>query len=553
MQRRRLLGGLVLLGLALCAAPAQAQKNNPPGEFLRKDAAAWGKELDSPTAPMRRNAAFALGKLGRNAANEAPRLVKLVQSDPSPEVREAAAYALGEIGQFAQNREPTTVAVLATVLTDSKQAPMVRRSAAFALGEIGDSSPAVLEALGKALRDDSPAVRQNVAYALGRLGGDAVPYLRQALQDGDVLVRRDAASSLSGLGDKARPAVADLVGALNKPGTDSEVKKIILAGVVKLVKPDDKDAISDLVKVLSDGDPEVQRNAAFALSNIGGEGAAAAIPVLRKALFDHDPAIRSQAAAAFKNIGPAAVLAVPDLIKALGDPNKEVCTYAALALGGIEKEAAPAVPALVRVLADTKENEKVRVTAAWALSRIKDVPAAVAAIPTLLEVIGDPRNPATVRERTLWALRVHVQKFREIDAIRVTLTNLLSEPKSKEVRMMRYDAAYMLGMVWGSSAPPKTLDVLNEFLHDDTIQIYVGTTAKVEGGGKEGAKSGSASAKETGMGDGRTLAVDALKNMGGEVVRARPELMKQLENLSNTATFLPLRDKAKQALSEFGK
>src|SRR5262249_42540539 len=151
---------------------------------------------------------------------------------------------------------------------------------------IGNPDNAVLEALGKALKDGNPAVRQNVAFALGRLGEKAVPYLREALRDDDVLVRRDAASSLGEMGDKARPAISDLVNSLNKAGTDSEVKKIVLATVVKLVKPTDRDAIADLAKVLNDRDPEVRRNAAFALSNIGGDGAAAAVPVLREALHD---------------------------------------------------------------------------------------------------------------------------------------------------------------------------------------------------------------------------------------------------------------------------
>src|SRR5262249_35013767 len=141
------------------------------------------------------------------------------------------------------------------------------------------------------------------------------------------------------------------------------------------------------------------------------------------------------------------------LTTALTDTDRNIRAHAALALGKIGKPAAATVPALLRLLGDRTEADKVRVNAAWALAQIGPVTAAEEGLPTILDVIGDARNPIPVRERAVWALRVHSARFRDIPAIPQTLTGLLAEPKTREKRMLRYDAAYMLGMVWGPTAP----------------------------------------------------------------------------------------------------
>jgi HEAT repeat protein len=222
---------------------------------------------------------------------------------------------------------------------------------------------------------------------------------------------------------------------------------------------------------------------------------------------------------------------VPELIKALDDADKNVRANAALALGSIGKASAKAVPALVRLLSDRKQDDKVRLNACYALQRIGAVPAAEAAIPSILEVIADQRNSYTVRERSVSALRVHHQKFGENPAILKGLTGLLSEPKNQQSRMLRYDAAYLLGMIWGPKAPAKTLDVLLDYLKDDTIEIYLTTNKPA---------------------DGRIMAVDALLRMGPKVVSARPGVLMHLRQLAASRDQL-LRDRAKKALGELSK
>src|SRR5207249_11386700 len=137
---------------------------------------------DSNDARLRRNAAFALGKLGNAAASALPSLKKHLKDDDSKEVREAAAFGLGEIGRESLKSldDPNVIEVLAGALKDSD--PLVRRSAAYALGNFGPAAKPAQGALETALSDDkSPAVRQNIAWALGKIGPETVTGLKTAL------------------------------------------------------------------------------------------------------------------------------------------------------------------------------------------------------------------------------------------------------------------------------------------------------------------------------------------------------------------------------------
>src|SRR5262249_39155699 len=151
------------------------------------------------------------------------------------------------------------------------------------------------------------------------------------------------------------------------------------------IGPDDKNAVGVLQQMLGERDPEIQHNAAVALSNVGGDAAKPAIPILVASLKNGTPEMRRQAAAGFYYIGSPAASAVRDLIAALRDPDEEVRSYVAMSLGGIGRQAEEAVPVLVRIVADKKERSPVRLEAAVAMSGIGDVPAAADAVPTLLQ------------------------------------------------------------------------------------------------------------------------------------------------------------------------
>ena len=131
----------------------------------------------------------------------------------------------------------------------------------------------------------------------------------------------------------------------------------------------------------------------------------------------------------------------------------------------------------------------------------------------MLQFLGNRQNDPKVRERVIWALQVHYTDLLSINEAKKAFSNVLDEPLTQENRMLRYNCAYMLGMIWEADAPAKTLDILHDFLRDPDIKIYVGTSAsagvvKIEG------PAGTAKVKDDGMGDGRTMATDALAKMG---------------------------------------
>ena len=95
--------------------------------------------------------------------------------------------------------------------------------------------------------------------------------------------------------------------------------------------------------------------------------------------------------------------------------------------------------------------------------------------------------------------------------------------------MLYYDSAYMLGMLRGPKAQPNTLDELLKFLKDPGTQIYRSTRRRHRP--KEGSPA-DFKAWETGQGDGRMMAVQALARIGA-AVRDRKDIMQQLEVIAN--------------------
>src|SRR5262249_44641985 len=160
----------------------------------------------------RRNAAFALGKLGRYAAGALPALKHSLREDKEAAVREAAAFAVGEIvKESIEARDDADLPALLEGLLKNDPTALVQRSAAYALGCLNKRAESARAALESAMSHAHPAVRQNVAWALGCLENEeSIPALRKGLVDQDALVRRDAAGALKPFKAEAvKPALAD--------------------------------------------------------------------------------------------------------------------------------------------------------------------------------------------------------------------------------------------------------------------------------------------------------------------------------------------------------
>lgn len=522
--------------------------------FLGKNARDWERQLkDGKDDKARRSAAFALGKLGSSAFAAVGSLKSTLRDDKSASVREAAAMALGDIARGALKAadDPEIVARLEQALEKDGD-PLVRRSAALSLGKLGPDAKSALAALEKAVEDTNAAVRQNAAWALGRIGASSVAGLRKALKDDDLLVKRDAAGSLGKLEpEDARGALDELVACCTLGNSD--VRIAALSVLNKIVTSEDSKVAAAIRPALDDKDLEVRQNAALTLANIGGEAAAPALPILLDALRDGDQELKQQAAAAIGNLGDAAATAVPHLIKALAAADKELQRHAALALGGVGEKAEDAIPALVKLLSSAAEFAEARVEAAVALSKIGPRKAAEDAVPGLLRILEDPASDAKVRERLMWALRVHKLNLSNFPGVFPAFTKVLHEPKQDKNRMLRYDCAYMLGVLQSAEAPDKALDVLLEYLKDDSILVYKGKAVKAGGTGIE-VKGSKAAVKEEGYGDGRVMAIQALGRIGADRVVRRNDIVQQLRAIAANPKTLPdLKEKTKELLDSIGK
>jgi hypothetical protein len=208
------------------------------------------------------------------------------------------------------------------------------------------------------------------------------------------------------------------------------------------------------------------------------------------------------------------------------------------------------VKTLVERIRAKDESAKVRASCATALNFLgaKSPEATRRDIPPLLIVLRDDSEEIDVRSRIIWALRPNAGALPDTPGVFETFSAVLKEPKNGVNTMLRYDCAYMLAMVWRDKAPDAALEVLGEFLRDDTIKIFDRSTTQVGGSAVE-TGGGRATSTEVGRGDGRIMAADALKRMGRARWGGNAAIRRQLETLANDATVFPeLRRKAQELI-----
>jgi HEAT repeat protein len=330
--------------------------------------------------------------------------------------------------------------------------------------------------------------------------------------------------ALAEFGASARPAVPLLL-ARFKEDRDPLTRKTALTTLANLVGPGDQAIAKDLCAALGDNDREVVRAAALALANIGGADAGAAVPALCEALHEGEVEARRQAAAALAHLGSEAASSVASLAQSLADGDAVVRRNAALALGRIGKKAELAVPMLARTLAANTEPDEIRMFAAEALWQIS--PAIEPAVPTLLRLLKEESN-YRLRQRAVLAL-AHLENP-ERPEVMSALIAVLSET-DPESRLVRYDAAVVIGILLGPRAPENTVDVLLEYLRDKKIQIYTGSDAKVSSTGRE-ARTPETAVTQNFAGDCRYQAALALGRIGPGA--NRPEIIRILKEAAQT-------------------
>ena len=260
--------------------------------------------------------------------------------------------------------------------------PLARWGAAMKLaeksGQVKDAAPA----LALSSKDKDFMVRLASFRALGKIGAPAVPALVGLLKEKEGEVRRSAATTLGSLKSAGKDAVPALLEALGDTSSDA-ASRGASAEALGSVGGGDSKIISALIGHLGDKESEVAVGASFGLGQIG----VPAVPPLVKILRNGKPGEQTQAAWAVAKIGAAAKDAVPALIPLLAKKEDEDLGWAvAAALGAIGEGVREAFPALVDLGKSGKGEAK-----AAALSALAKVDPAKA-VPVLIEALKD-RDP----------------------------------------------------------------------------------------------------------------------------------------------------------------
>lgn len=105
----------------------------------------------------------------------------------------------------------------------------------------------------------------------------------------------------------------------------------------------------ELGRLLADPNPEVQREAALGLEQLGAKAQGQSSALIEALRTGKEPRVRQLVATTLGKIGPAAKEAIPALTIAVGDPSYDVQQAAAEALGLMGPDAKSAVPALEKM------------------------------------------------------------------------------------------------------------------------------------------------------------------------------------------------------------
>ena len=250
-------------------------------------------------AIVRQNAAWALGKLGKEAGQDGVAQLRGLLTDDDPLVRRDALHALGEVGN------PTAHSAVSAMLkaAGAEKDAVVRKAAVEALSKlVGPDDRADSAALYPLLQDKDSETRTNAAIVLGMIGGrealEALPTLRLALHDEDPHFQELAAAAIGGLGKDAAPAVDDLGDALVRANEWKVRDNAALA--LSHIGPAAKKALPQLLQALryAESEPDSKYNSvrphvAEALANIGFPDNTDALPAVLKCIqHDPDPEVR---------------------------------------------------------------------------------------------------------------------------------------------------------------------------------------------------------------------------------------------------------------------
>ena len=392
----------------------------------RWDKAELGVLLASKSAPVRRRAALAAGRIGDEGAVQP--LGSLLRTDADERVRSTAAFALGEI------ESATGADVLLTCLRLSKS-PVERARAVEALGKIAGALPqaqderrkalgaailSALEAEGKSARPNGTFLLLGLTAALRARPEGAAPVVGAFLSSPNARVRADALNTLARLRAKESP----------------DKVRLLLAG---------------------DPDPVVRANAARALG--AAEDAQSLDTLLAKATGDPDPRVRVSAVRALAQLKDArAAEPLVGRAQALFAPFK-VADGAAISRPAEANELLEVATTLGRLLQNTGHERAIELLRQFRVEGLSDpeIEVALARISTT-QYMRDPRVTSMAERNSGRGASSSWQAYSALAQGLGEIAAASSEAGGNSVVSLKADAQIILLTLLGEpSTPPLAL------------------------------------------------------------------------------------------------
>jgi HEAT repeat protein len=343
--------GLVLALAAAGRAGDEAPAAPPAAQYEGKSAAEWTTLLASDDVKLRQKAAYALFKLGKDAAPAAAALVKALR-DADAYVRTTSAKALPRLP--AESVKPLVPALAGELASERQE---VRREAASVLWRLGPLAADVVPELTKALASADELVRANAAGSLANARAaakSALLALGKTLEDADENVRKWAVKALVEI---------DPAGSFA-----SKTTAVRLAAVQTYASPDRRawtqpDIVAAVLEAIEDPSEEVRGWAVHALDTyalfIGDERPVAWIEVFTKALTtSRTPGVQANAACGLARYAGHGPQVLPYLVATAKSREPEARIGALTALGMLGAEARDAVPVVLEAMRSDHEDAR---------------------------------------------------------------------------------------------------------------------------------------------------------------------------------------------------
>ena len=488
------------------AAVVGLQKLGPAGQsaLLGQGLAKLRAGLADSNGAVLEYTAYAIARLGKQAAPAAPELLKLA-ADPREPVRTAALEALRVIGK-----------------------------------------PAALPLIDH-LRNPDAAVRSDIARALSWLRPippNYLPTLRQALEDDQLVVRTGAIAALAAMKEAAGPAVPDLIELIEDPelmrvGSPAGRNVPLVQYALEQIGPP---AVEALTKLLTAKSTRSRAIAALVLGQMG-EVARPAVPQLQQAARDNflDVSMAAAFALVRLNVEPAESLKL--ISDQLTGNVPGAADYAVQLLNALGPQAAPAVPILAEMLEQIQgDSRKANLNRRILLRTIARTGAGAGqAVPILAKLLS--LDNADLRAEVLAVL---AELGPRAEPAAAAIGQLLDHTNRLE-RQRAAATLEKLGAAARPAVPTLAKRLQGEGLTDDDTAELLDIVRAIGPGAAEAAPG----------------VVKALNHPNREVVKraalALGELgpaaqggLEQLAKLAKSATFLDTQLAALQALAQLG-